>query len=226
MPTFSTSFTPPAAVTGLTLQAVLEESKVELTWDATSILQVDFGGYRVYRSLDSGTTFELLTILTLTTDVSFEDFTVPLNTNVVYRVTQSNLDFESDPVDASTVLETPYWWVVVPEDTSLTFAVKHIQSATMTSPKVQEIFSPIGRETRVVVGDVVQTEEGSLSFLVMPTDPGTIAIWKAIQARMDGGILLKAPDGVVHTSQFAAMQRSFTLIDGLQQVTIPFVGVG
>lgn len=226
MPTFSTSFVPPSPPSGLELSADLDASAMRLVWDASAVAQVDFGGFRVYRSLDNGLTFTLLALLPLVTDVSYDDFEAPLNTVILYRLTQSNLDFESDPVDASADLTSSAWWVVTPDDPTLTFPIPKVRAATMTSPKVQDIFAPIGRPTRVAVGDVVQTEEGQLSFLVMPDNAGMIALLRAIQARMEGAIILKAPDGVIHRVQYGDMTRAFTRIEGLQEVTIPFTGVG
>lgn len=226
MPEFSTSFTPPDPVEGLTIEAILDESRVTLAWDATLIADVDFGGYRVYRSLDSGASWTLLTLLTGTTDVTYDDFEAPLNVDLLYRVTQSNLDFESDPVEAATVLASLYWWAVTPSSPSLTFAITRVRSAQLTSPKLQEIYSPIGRETRVAVGEVVQTESGALTFIVMPDNPGAVALLKAVQARMDGYLILKAPDGVVHHVQYGDVSRNFTQVPGMQEITLPFTGVG
>lgn len=225
MPTFTTSFAPPPAVSGLAIEADLDFSRVVLTWDVSPTADVDFGGYRVYRSLDNGVTFTLLTLIAEKTSVTYSDYEAPLNTSLLYRVTQANLDFESDPVDAATDMTSLQWWVVVPDDSSLTFPIPKVTSASLTSPKVQEFYSPIGRPTRVAVGDVVLTEEGQLSFIVMPDNTGMIALLKRVQARMDGGILLKSPDGTVHTVQYGDMSRNFTNITGLQEVSIPFTGV-
>ncbi|MBA3403960.1 MAG: hypothetical protein H0U13_04605 [Gemmatimonadaceae bacterium] len=225
MPTFQTIFVPPSLPSGLELDADLDLSRVRLTWDASAIAQIDFAGFRIYRSLDNGLTFSLLTVLTLVTDVSYDDFEAPLNLPILYKLTQSNIDFESGPIDGSASLDSLMWWVVVPNDTTLTFPIAKVRGAQMTSPKTQDIFSPIGRATRIAVGDVVHSETGTLTFLAMPDNPGMIGLLKSIQARMDGGIILKAPDGVTHTVQYGDMTRSFTSIGGLQEVTIPFTGV-
>lgn len=225
MPTFFTSFMPPSAVSGLTVEADIVASAVRLSWDVTAIADVDFGGYRVYRSTD-GVTYTEIALLGNTTDVEYDDFSAPLNVALFYRVTQSNLDFESDPVEATVMLESLAWWVVTPGDTSLTFAVTRVRGAVLRSPKVQDEFSPVGRTTRLVVGDVVQTEEGDLRFLVMPDQPEMVALLKAIQARMEGTVTLKSPDGGVHQVQFRDMTRSFTNVNGMQEISIPFVGAG
>lgn len=226
MPTFSTTFTPPPAPSGLTIEADLDLSAVHLTWDASAVAQVDFAGFRVYRSRDNGVTFELLAVLPLVTDTEYHDYEAPLNVTLVYRLTQSNLDFESEPVEGTVELSSLMWWVVVPGDIELTFPIPKVRAASMTSTKVQDVYSPIGRPTRIAVGDVVQTESGELSFLAMPDNPGLAALLRRVQARMDGAVILKAPDSVVHHVQYGDMTRAFTNIPGVQELTIPFTGVG
>lgn len=225
MPLFSTSFTPPGALEGFNVEAVLEESVVRLTWQATSLEPEDFGGYRVYRSTDGGATFELLGLITDPATANHDDYEGPLNTSLTYRVTQANLDFESDPVEGTVSLSTLAWWAVTPNDESLTFAITKVRQAILSRPKVQETYAPMGRTTRVVVGDVVQTEEGSVTFLVMPDNVGMHALLRAIQARMDGALILKAPDGAIHFVQYGSITRSLTAVPGMQELTLPFAGV-
>lgn len=225
MPLFTTSFAPPPEVGNLEIEVDLTFSRVVLTWDVSPTAEIDFGGYRVYRSSDNGVTWILLAVISGINTVTYEDFEAPLNQSLLYRVTQSNLDFESDPVEAGADMASTMWWVVVPDDSSLTFPIPKVRGASLTSPKVQDFYTPIGRPTRVAVGDVVLTETGELSFLAMPDNPGMVALLKRVQARMDGAIILKAPDGGVHRVQYGDMIRTFTNIPGMQEITIPFVGV-
>ena len=225
MPLFSTDFAPPPALGGLTLFANNATSGIELEWEPSNLLAEDFGGYYVYRQIGDGD-YELITAFTELSSVTYTDFTAPLNTSIVYRVTQQNLDFESDPVQAATVLESLSWWVVTPEDLSTTFPIRKITSATLTSPKVQEAFRPIGRTTQVVVGDTVFTEDGALSFLVMPDNPASVALLKKVQAKMQGTLLLKSSDGDVHSVRFGDVSRSYTNIPGVQELSVPFLGAG
>jgi hypothetical protein len=225
MPTFTTSFTPPPPVSGLTLEADIEASAVKLTWDASGVAQVDFGGFRVYRSRDGGASFELLALLPLVDDVAYDDYAAPLNVPLTYRLTQSNLDFESDPVEASTELDSTAWHIVVPGDLSLTFPLTKLRGADLTARKVQDVFEPIGRPGKLVIGDVVQAEDGELSFLVMPDEPGKLELVRRVQARMEGGVTLKATDGSVWEVQYGDMKRTFTAA-GVQELSLTFVGVG
>lgn len=223
MPTFHTVFDPPPEVSGLTVTVDVSLSRVELDWDTSAIADVDFSNYRIYRSTD-GANFEIVRQIGNKTLTHWEDYEAPLNTSITYRMTQSENGIESEPVEASAEIETPYWWVVVPNDTSLTFPISRVQSASLSSEKVQEVYTPIGRDSRLVVGDVVLTESGDISFLVYPDDLGKVALLKRIQARMEGGIIFKAPDGVTHIVQYGDMTRSLTNIPGLQEVSIPFLG--
>lgn len=225
MPTFTTLFAPPAPPGGFEIEADLDASRVRLSWLASSIPQVDFRGFRVSRSVDNGITFEEIAMLPVVTDVSHDDYDAPLNTPLVYRLTQSNLDFESEPVEGSVSLESARWQVVVPGNSGLTFSVPKLRSASLTSPKTQDVFSPIGRPGKIAVGDVVQAEDGAISFLALPDNLGMAALLRAIQGHMEGGVILKATDGSVWEVQFGDMTRSFNDYGG-QEITIPFHGVG
>lgn len=224
MPTFVTDFAPPPDPSGFELAVDLPLSVVHLTWDTAAIAEVDFGAYRIYRSTD-GVAWVTLATITDINDVDYDDFEAPLNVSLTYRMTQSNLDFESNPVEGSVLLDSRQWWVVTPNDPSLTFAIQKVTSASLSSEKVQDFYVAVGRPGRIAVGDVVLSESGQLSFLVMPDNAGMVALLKRLQALMDGYIILKAPDGAIHHVQYGDMSRSFTKIEGLQEITIPFTGV-
>lgn len=225
MPTFSTDFEPPPTLTGLSVLADVEASAVRLEWDPSNLPPEDFDRYRVYRSVAGGAWVVLAEYVT-TTELSHDDFTAPIGVEIGYRVTQASLDFESAPAEGSTILDSRMWWVVSPDDETLTFAIPKVRSAPVTSSKVQDVYAPVGRPTRVVVGDVVQAESGRISFLVMPDNPGMVALLKRAQARMEGTLLLKAPDGVVHQVRLGDMTRSLTNVQGLQELTLEFIGAG
>lgn len=225
MPLFSTDFAPPPALASLTLYANNATTAVELEWSPSALAPEDFGGYYVYRQLGTDD-YELIASFTEQSAVEYTDFTAPLNTSVVYRVTQHNLDFESAPVQGATSLSSRYWWVVTPEDLSTTFAIQKIRSVSLTSPKVQEAYRPIGRSTQIVIGDSVFTEDGAISFLVTPENPATVAMMKKVQAKMQGTLLLKSSDGDVHRVRFGDVSRSYTNIPGIQELSVPFLGAG
>ena len=223
MPTFSTNFVPPPPL-ALTLEADLETSSIALSWPQTALLQEDFGGYRLSRRIGTGD-WVLLASYSQVDEVEYTDFSAPINATVTYRLVQASLDAESNPSEASTSMSSRMWWVVVPSDASLTFPIPKVRGVSITSPKVQEEYSPIGRRGKLVIGDVVQAEEGSLSFLVMPDNPGMVALLRAVQARMDGELLLKAPDGEVHSVRIGSITRAFTSVEGLQELSLPFTGI-
>lgn len=223
MPTFSTSFTPPPTL-NLALEADLNSSAVRLSWNATAIPEVDFGGYRLERQVGDGD-WEELVVYTDPDSVEYVDYRVPLNETANYRLTQFSIDAESGPADASTLIADRRWWFVVPGDDTLTFAIANIHQASMTRPKVQEEFSPMGRPGKVVVGDVVQAESGSLSFRILPDQPEQMSLIRRVQEKMTGELLVKAPDGGVHEVMIGTITRSFTKVPGWQEISLPLVGV-
>lgn len=223
MPTFSTDFAPPPALTGLTLEADLESSAVRLSWDPTALLPEDFAGYRVRRRVGSGD-WVLLADLADPAAVEYDDHTAPLNVGLTYSLTQSSLDFESDEAQASGELPSLMWWAVAPGDDTLTFGIPHIRAARLTSPKVAETYSPIGRPSKLVVTDVVQAEDGELAFQIRPGESAMIERLPRLQAYTDE-LLLKSPEGKVFRVSVGTIQRVYTKLPGLQEVTLPFVSV-
>lgn len=224
MPLFTTDFVPPDPVTGLAIEADLLASVVRLTWDDTTIPLEDFAGFRVYRRIGEMGAWELYAE---TTSPAHDDFHAPLNRELSYRVTQANMDHESEPVEASVEgLLSQQWWLVDEHDMMLTFPIPKVRAATITSPKVQEVYSPLGRPDKLVIGDVVQDEDGQLSFLMTPDNPSLVAMLRAAQARMEGFVMLKAPDGSMFHTQLGSMTRVFTAVPGLQEITLPFTSGG
>lgn len=122
------------------------------------------------------------------------------------------------------MLDSRAWWVVVPEDESLIFPIPKVRAASVSTAKTQDVFRAIGRSAAVVVGDVVHTDSGSLRFLVMPDNPGMVALMKRVMAKMEGTIILKSPDGEIHFVQYGDMSRTYTNVPGMFEVTIPFFG--
>lgn len=225
MPEFTTLFSPPPAPTGLTLEADLFASVIRLEWNATAIPPEDFAGYTVYRRMGDMTDWEEYAEAS---SPMFEDFHAPLNTDMSYRVTQSSVDYESGPAEASTNgLRDKRWWVVDEHDMMLTFPIPKVRAATIRSPKVMESYSPIGRRSKIAVSDVVQDEEiTELRFLMMPDDPHLAAMIRAAQARTFGYVMIKAPDGSMFHTQLSDMTRSFTAVEGLQEITLSAVSAG
>ena len=223
MPIFTADFAPPPAISGLTVEGDVDASAILLSWDPSS-LGVDFRGYRVSRSRD-GITFTLMDELLTVNEVTFQDYTAPLNTPLVYRVTQSNLDFESDPADASVELSSAAWYAVTPGDTSLTFPIRRQQQGDVIGAKTQDVYRPLGRPGALVVGDTIHVESGSIAFLVRPDETAAIVLLRRVQARMEGSLLLKATDGSVWEVQYGDIARRFAM-GGMQEVSIPFTGVG
>lgn len=224
MPTFTTSFTPPSPPSGLLVEADLDLSAVLMSWDPTTIAQVDFGGYRVSRSLD-GIVWELLAVKTDVNDVSYQDFHAPLNRSVAYAVTQANLDIASEPATASVDLTSLAWYFVVPGDEALTFPITRQQEGDLSSQKIQDVFVAMGRRGKIVVSDVVMAEDGSVSLLVRPDELATIDLFKQLQALSEGTILLKATDGSVWPVQPGDLRRRFTR-GGMQELSISVYGTG
>ncbi len=224
MPFFSTVFNGPPTLP-LTVEVDIDSSAVRLSWPQTALAQSNFFGYHVYRSMDGGATWDELASIPLITTTSYSDFMVPLNQPVIYRLTQANSNVESAPAEGSATLETLQWWVVQPNNESMTFAIPKVTSVTLKRPRASDAFVAVGRSGKIIVGDVVQAEDGQLTFTMMPNRRPLLELLRRAQAREKGGFLLKAPDTTMWYVQFGDVSRSFTSWGG-QEVTLPFTGIG
>jgi len=224
MPAFVTVFTPPDAVTGLAAFANVAASSVDLTWDATA-LGVNFGSYRIERSLDGVTYAEIGSIL-VEADSEYSDYTAPLDTPLWYRVTVWNLDTEGLPSDATSELDVSQWWFCTPGDPSNTFEIRTVVGYEDGNPLQQEDYEPLGRNRKLVVTGELLGNEGSLTANLSREDATIIE--RLRQRSIDDTNsfhLLKSPFGEIFRVRLRSIRRTRGSA-GRQVITIPFVEVG
>lgn len=223
MALFSTAFVPPPPLTDLTLFANVPASSVDLAWTATSH-GVDFGGYRVSRSLDGGLTWILLELITSESLITHRDYTAPLTVSLLYRVTVSTLDFESDPVFAATMIEASGWWMVRPADPALTFQLTWVDDHRKSRQRPREVYRPLGRSRPVVISGEQQGWEGSIRASVPHAYRAVIDNVVTIGGLADEFVYIKSPFGEVMPSQIGDIEVARGS-GGHQTLTFPFTEV-
>jgi hypothetical protein len=225
MPTFSTDFVPPDPVTGLTLTADIPSSAMLLEWDATT-LGGAFVDYRVYRSTDAGASFELIGVIAIESESAFADYEAPLNVPIVYRVTVSTTDFESDPVEAGSGFNLDEWWLADPTgDVSRTFHLAYVTGWASRSPLERELYTALGRPKRIAVRGERLGEEGTVDIEAYPDNAAALwALLKDAQLHPTEYVLLKSPFGEVYRVTLGDIDRS-RLGAGAQAITVPFVQI-
>lgn len=223
MPLFSTLFVPPPALTGFAIFANVPESGIEMEWTSTA-LGADFGGYRVSRSLDGGATWVLLEHITSEATVAYTDYTAGLDRDLLYRMTVSSLDFESEPVQAATRLNESTWRIVRPGDPSLTFELRYVEQEDDVREIPRERFYPMGRSRPVVVSGTPMGRSGSLDVTIAPQDFDLEAKVQAAAEIDSGPLMLKLPTGEVWNVRLGPIKRR-RAGGRVQSLDVPFVEV-
>jgi hypothetical protein len=204
MPTFTTSFTSPAAITGALLATPdPDTSSVLLEWTATS-LGVAFWRYRVYR-IDALGQYHLIGSPATEATVSFVDYEAPHGPSS-YAVTVDNGWQESDPITASAVLDLGFW-IIDPSNPSNSFAIPHVATDESEFDSQEERFAPLGRSAYLVVGGALLAPAGSISARVLRSE--TELIPRLLQAAQTFPyVILKNPFGDVSRARVGKVRRS------------------
>jgi hypothetical protein len=223
MPTFTTNFAPPAPPAELNVVADVPTSAVTLSWASTS-LGADFTAYRVYRQIGVGE-WVLLATLGVEAIATYTDYLAPLAVSLTYRVTVSNLDFESDPAVASTELSVVEWWLVRPGDSSLTFRLFVTTDYSDVVPVEEEEFVALGRRHKVQVQGEVLGTEGTLSVHLSNENRGLRDLLvRVAQGQEQEYVLLKTPYSEVYRVRLGDIRRRRRAA-GHSEVTFPFTEV-
>ena len=223
MPLFSASFVPPPALGELAI-SVVDPAAVYLEWSPSTILPEDFGAYQVYRSV-AGAPFVLLATLEDQATTSYTDYAAPIGPDLAYRVTQSNLDEESAPLDATVAMDQCAWWLVTPGAPDASFEVPNVTGLESSWPLQSEEHEPIGRSHKLVETGLLLGEEGTATAYLEPEhDPGVLALLRGAAAGTSSEVLLKTPYGEVFAVSVGTIKRT-RRPGGAQEVEFRFVAV-
>ena len=224
MPTFSTAFEPPAPLEGLTATAV-GGAYVEVSWSPSELSAEDFVAYMVERSVDGGATWLTLATIADQATTLYQDYSAPLDRPLVYRVSQSNLDYASAPVEVTTALEGCAWWLVTPGALEASFEIPNVVAYESEWPLQSLEHQPIGRPLKLIETGLLLGEEGNLSaHLTAEHDPEVLNLLRAISAGASSAPLLKTPFGEVFAVVVGSIRRT-RLVGGAQSVSFRFVSV-
>lgn len=204
MPSFTTNFTGPADLTGLILTPDLDASKVDLSWDVTSLIDAHFWRYYIYRQNAEGL-YERIGEASDKAAPAFSDVEAPHGVTVRYAVTVSNGWAESGQLIGSTLLDLN-WWIVDPADPSRSFAIRYVEGGPETEEYPQGIFHPIGKKAPIVVSGELMPPTGRVSVKVPRDNPGYFTQIRRA-ARTDPYVVLKDPFGNVRRVKLGTLGR-------------------
>ena len=224
MPLFTTLFTPPAAIEDLTAVAI--GGIVVLEWSPSTLDPEDFTGYRVSRSL-TGQPDEYVELAQIADQSvsTYTDYSAPIGRTLFYRVTQSDLDYESEPAEVTTALSECVWWLVAPAVPGASLEIPNVTGYESEWPVQSAEHEPIGRPAKLVETGLVLAEEGSITAFLEPAHDPSVLLGLRAAAGGSTEILLKTPYGEVFSVVVETMKRE-RQPDGYQTLSFRFVGVG
>ena len=224
MPTFTTAFTPPPPIEGLTATAI-GGAAIVLEWSPSTLSPEDFVAYIVARSLTGGDDFVEVATIPDQATTTWADYAAPLDRPVYYRVSQANLDFVSDPVEVVTALEGCAWWLVTPGAPDASFELPNVTAYEGEFPMQQVEHEPLGRPLKLVESGELLGEQGNLTAHLLPIhDPQVLALLRAAASGSSTSVLLKTPYGEVFSVAIGTIRR-VRLTGGRQEVSFRYVAV-
>lgn len=208
--TFTTAWTPPESIVGLSASVVEELSHIQLNWDISELADIDFLYYEVQRREVGTTSWTVIKRETGKTNTEWKDVAAGQGITYEYRVQQfknipGDTPLESDEGDVATAaLESDVWFVIGnedPYDEDHAFELP-IAGEAHTRPIQQEVFEPIASNRKKVARGNVLGYEGSLSIRWTTTERTTAKTQLDFLTTFPGPHLLKSPFGDVWRVEF------------------------
>jgi hypothetical protein len=180
---FSTSWTPPAAITGFSATADSTNAKVNLSWTASSLAPEDFAAYAIWRRRSTSDPYVLIAYITTQSTTTYSDYLCYLATSTQfasqnYKIAQvqnfgSELVYSGDTVSGQ-VLVTPTdnpVWICDAVSPATYFAVfKYRPERSITRKQELTDVQLWGRTAPVRHYGDADYSRGRLQFFVPATD--------------------------------------------------------
>lgn len=170
MPTATTivtaAWTPPPTLTGFSGSALETESAIQLNWDASTLSDLDFNNYRIYRREAGDELWSILIDLPNKTTEEYRDEHAGQTITYEYIITQfkvvvGDVPLESDQSEIVTAaLESDAWFIVPTGLAALELFVTEEEHSAVVQ---QEVFEPLASSRKRVVRGNVLGNEGSLT---------------------------------------------------------------
>lgn len=225
----TSSWTPPPTITGFSGTAVETASHVMLNWNASSLADVDFAFYRLYRRVPGDEWGVLIDINNKTTTM-YEDKTAGQTVQYQYMIAEyevvvGDVPLESDPSDiVSIALTTDAWFIIMLQNILFDALELNVTTEEHSSVVQQEVFEPLASTRKRIVRGNVLGDEGSLTFIFDQSDSKTARAHIEHIKQSVGPHILKSPFGDVWFVSFDAPAFKY-LPAGHLEVTIGWVAV-
>jgi hypothetical protein len=169
---FTTDFTQPDSIEGLTVTEDLDRMALFIEFDESDLPDEEFYDYEVWAK-SPGEQFELVATILDKVSTSLYFRAAPHNTTVIIRVTQSNGWRSSEPSETSATLggsgtdEIGGYWDVGADDA---YELTHIQHGPGDTQAQIEQFTPPGRPDKILLDWGVTGYEGTFALLTKDRD--------------------------------------------------------
>lgn len=193
--TFTTSFTVPAALTGLIITPDTDEKALLVVWDVSALSTAEFYAYHVDARTEDGQWRRITTIADKTIH-AYSYRAAAHNRETIIRVTQDNGFAESTPVEDSAVLTVDGYWVrSASRIDELDAVVGHGPGDTKAK---REVVEPLGRPEKVIMDWGTTGYEGA--FRITSNDRDQLERLRTYKANAEI-VMFKFPYGDVRYAQ-------------------------
>lgn len=209
----TTFWVPPDPLTGLSGTAVEDDSYIQLNWDISTLDDVDFDYYKIYRRVLGETDWELLDTVYSKVSTEYLDAKAGNGNDYEYQVYQFKNGLASSLGDTITAgLSSDVWWVVGnenPTDRANSFELP-VSEETHTRPIQQEVFEPIVNTRKKVARGNVLGFEGTLKLRWLSSERAVAKQRLNFLATNSGPHTLKSPFGDVWRVEFDAPDYKYS----------------
>lgn len=208
---------PAAPTTSVSAANFQSDGYNRVTW--TCAVDATFVAWRVYRHTAESPTWKLLTTITASAILTYDDYTAPSNVLCTYAVVQVNLQFgaevESAYVGTDVTPTRDYYMLICPDSPSLSMRLRGVNSESFKVDQERETIDLIGRGRRVEIGTRFG-ETGTIGGTFVDVASATARQQRlALEAlRTSGlGIFLSSPFG--DTWAVSLMEASIVRVPGV-----------
>jgi len=224
--TYTTTWTPPAVIEGVSATAYDDAGYVKIEWDPSA--DGNYVKYTLYRRSYGAEDWETYAVITNVNQPFYDDYNTGYGVEYEYMVKQSSLvgadTVESYPSEVTTgALSSDDWWIVAPNRPDLTFSIA-VTDESHSAPFQEEVFEPFGRNRKVIVRSGILGNEGTVEIYFDLFERKAKEAQLTAILNLTDAVYIKSPFGDYYYSYFGAPTKSY-LNGGAMKISLPYTEV-